>query len=425
VGRLNARVGAAVALVAVWAAACRPQESSPEKGPAGFEREVAKAIPGIEKQVGLPFKTPPKVESRSKSEVRQFLLREFDQSAAAKELAESELAYKRFGLLPDTLHLRQLLLNVLTEQIIGFYDPRTKTLYVVDGSAPEVVAITVQHELVHALQDQYLNLDSVQNVTGENDRSEAAQAVIEGEAMYEQLSMMVGENNLATRLQGGWDRVRDLIRDQQSSMPQFSAAPMLIQETLLFPYLSGAEFMRRFKDRKSGSAPFADLPASTEQVLHTDAFFGRRDPPITVTISAPRGATVRYTNTLGEFETRLFLFQHLGSAPDAARGAAGWGGDRYAMVDTPGGSGLVWVTVWDTGFDAAEFNDLLAQAVPKRYPGAVEQASQPSIRVWRAGNRTVRVSAVTVAGHSGVIYTDMPATFAGEVLDPSGITARP
>ena len=67
---------------------------------------------------------------------------------------------------------------------------------------------------------------------------------------------------------GGWDRVREMIRENQTAMPVFASAPMLLQESLLFPYLSGAEFMHRFKDAKSGRPPWQPLPASTEQVMH-------------------------------------------------------------------------------------------------------------------------------------------------------------
>ena len=57
------------------------------------------------------------------------------------------------------------MLELLTEQVVGYYDPATKVLYVVDGAEPAMVNVTVTHELVHALQDQYLNLDSIQKIT--------------------------------------------------------------------------------------------------------------------------------------------------------------------------------------------------------------------------------------------------------------------
>ena len=60
------------------------------------------------------------------------------------------------------MDLRAFFLRMLTEQIVGYYDPATKMLYVVNGADEQIVGVTITHELVHALQDQYVNLDSLQ-----------------------------------------------------------------------------------------------------------------------------------------------------------------------------------------------------------------------------------------------------------------------
>ena len=109
---------------------------------------------------------------------------------------------------------------------------------------------------------------------GDADRATAAQAVIEGQAQFEQLSIMLGgSDNIALRV-GGRNRIREMIRENQSAMPVFATAPMVIQESLLFPYLSGADFVQRFKERKGKANPLTNLPRSTEQILHTTAYFG-------------------------------------------------------------------------------------------------------------------------------------------------------
>ncbi len=251
------------------------------------------------------------------------------------------------------MNLRNFMLSLLTEQVIGYYDPSTKVLYVISGDTPskggptpEVVGITITHELVHALQDQYMSLDSLSRVRGDNDRQAAAQAVIEGQAVYEQMAAMLGGGNFITQLPGGWDRVRQMIREAQGSMPVFATAPMLVQETLLFPYLSGAEFVRRFKEKRPGQVPYTPLPSSTEQVMHPERFLDSLDVPTRVVLPKPDGASVVYENDLGEFETRLLLYQSLGDIGAAARGAAGWGGDRYYVVKMPQGEGLTWLSVW-------------------------------------------------------------------------------
>ena len=387
-----------------------------------YAAKIADAIPRLENATGLKFKTPPKFEARTKDEVRQFLEKRFLDETPDEDIAGSERAYKRLGLLPDSINLRTFMLSLLTEQIVGYYDPTTKLLYIVQGASDEMVGITVSHELVHALQDQYINLDSLQKIKRKNDRQMSAQAVMEGQATFEQLSSMLGGGTMVANLPGGWERVRGIIRDNSASMPIFSSAPMLIQETLLFPYLSGAEFIRNFKERNAGKPPFAQMPVSTEQVLHDDRYFLNRDDPTVVTLPPLLSGKSVYENDLGEFETRLFLFQHLKDRDAAYRGAAGWDGDRYVLFDTGKGEGIAWASVWDTSVDAAEFFDLMDTAILKRF-GVVKpaQATQ-TMRVYDARGRSIAVMVTEVSGRPVVVYVDVPAGSSIQVFDLSKIT---
>lgn len=382
---------------------------------------VADAVPRIEEATGLTFKTPPKFEMRSKDEVRQFLERRFAEDMPDEEITGSERSYKRFGLLPDTLDLRKFMLALLTEQVAGYYDPSTKVLYIVQGASDEMVGVTVSHELVHALQDQYFNLDSLQKVKRRNDRQLAAQSVIEGQATFEQLASMLGGGTMVANLPGGWDRVRAIIRENNASMPVFASAPTLVQETLLFPYLSGAEFMRYFKEKHPGKAPFGMMPTSTEQVMHDDRFFANRDDPTVVTLPAPRGKVI-YENDLGEFETRLLLFEYLKDRDAAYRGAAGWDGDRYVLFESGKSDGLAWVSVWDTSVDAAEFYDLMDTAILKRFGAVKPTSANQMTRVYSAGGRTIALTASDVGGRPIVLYVDVPSGASPDVLDLKKIT---
>ncbi|MCR4341484.1 MAG: hypothetical protein NUW01_16525 [Gemmatimonadaceae bacterium] len=410
------RMQLVLALVAVVATGCRERKQEYE-GPYG--RQVAEAIPLIERGTGLRFKRPPKVEARSKAQVREFVLAQITKPVAQREMAGQEAAYKRFGMIPDTLNLREYLVSLLEEQIVGYYDPATDVLYVVEGSPDDIVGLTITHELVHALQDQYVDLEAQQNLEGENDRQSAGQAVFEGQAVYEQIAAMLGGGNVAVNLPGGWDRVREMIRENQASMPVFGRAPLVVQETLIFPYLSGAEFIRGFKTRNPAGTPYSDMPVSTEQILHPAAYFGTRDHPTRITLGPVRG-TKRYENTLGEFETRLFLYQHTEDQNDAIRGATGWDGDRYALIDTPAGEALVWITVWDSAVEAGEFREVMQSAL-ERKTLVGGSAESETTRVYTNMGRTSRLITAEVGGRPLVIYTDAPASVAGELVDIAGI----
>lgn len=393
-----------------------------EKKPADpVAARVADAVPRLEAATGLKFKSPPKFEARTRDEVRQFLEKRFAEDMPEDELTGSERAYKRFGLLPDTMDLKKFMLALLTEQVAGYYDPATKVLYIVQGAGDEMVSVTVSHELVHALQDQYFSLDSLQKIRRRNDRQIAAQSVVEGQATFEQLASMLGSGTMIANLPGGWDRVRTIIRENQSSMPIFSAAPTLIQETLLFPYLSGAEFMRNFKEKRAGKLVFDEMPVSTEQVMHEDRFFVNRDDPTVVTLP-PVPGRVLYENDLGEFETRLFLYEHLKDRDAAYRGAAGWDGDRFVLFESGRGEGLAWVSVWDTSVDAAEFFDLVDTSILKRFDNVKPSEATQTTRVYSARGRTIAVTAGDVGGRPVVLYVDVPAGASVRVLDLAKVT---
>jgi len=388
-------------------------------GPYG--KMAGDAIPRIEEVANLKFKTDPKIEARSRDEVRQFLERRFREDLPEREIEGMRAAYRRLGLIPDTLDLRAFMLDLLTEQVMGYYDPGTKVLYVVQDAPPEQVSIIISHELVHALQDQYMSLDSLQHLRGDNDRQVAAHAVIEGEATLVQIQTMLGGRggDIATAFPGGWDRVRDIIRESSSHMSVFATAPRIIQETLIFPYLSGAEFMRSFQQLRPGETPYQAMPQSTEQIMHARAYFTERDVPTRITLPPPRVGRDRYQNNLGEFEARLFLYEHMRDQSGAVRGAAGWDGDRYMVIQTPRGEALAWLTVWDSPAEATEFTEILDRAISRRFDGELMRPISGGQR-YEVNERDVSWWSGEVDGRAVVVYTDAPSGM-GELIAPGRV----
>ncbi len=377
---------------------------------------VREAVPRIEDAVGLTFKRPPTLEMRSRVQVREFLERRFAEELPAAEIVGLEAAYRRFGLLPDTLQLGELYLTLLTEQIVGFYDPETSVLYVVEEAAESQRATIVSHELIHALQDQYIDLAAIQRERGDNDRALAVQAFIEGQATFEQIQSSIGSGGLAARLPGGWDRVRQMIREGSTSMPLFANAPRILQETMIFPYLSGAEFVRR--NDVDGAAQFERLPVSTEQIMHPHAFGDSIDAPTRVVLPALGSGTLLREDNLGEFEMRIMIFEHLQDQNAAVRGAAGWDGDRYVLAAVPGGDALAWASVWDSEQDADEFASEISRTLARRYG---ERNPSPAARSFTLAGRTIAVSRFAVDGRPMVLVDDRPTGFTGDLIDATEI----
>ena len=425
--RVACLLGACVSLTTI--ASCGDKKPS---GDGPYAELVAEFVPKIEKETGLSFKTPPTIASRTREDVGKFVRQQLESDRARTQLAGQESAYKLLGMMPDTMNLLALLQKLLEEQIVGYYDPATKVLYVVDGAAPALLRQTVSHELVHALQDQYVKIDSVQAQVDNADRQSAAQAVLEGQAVLLQLRMDPNAGPML-KMPGGWDRIRDAMKDAQTGMPVFSAAPRVVREGLLFPYLGGADFVRRFIQKRPEKELLLDLPISTKQILNDAAYFtdtkATRDVPVTVTLPAPRRGTVVYRNSVGEFETRLLLVQHLKDEALARRGASGGDGDQFAVVRTPDGDVLIWATAWDSAVDAADFLDLMGDAARRRYelarvdfPGGAtaRQYDVPSKGARPA--RTVTLTLERVNGQPVVLYMDRPAKIGAALLDLAGIT---
>ena len=363
----------ALALVAGLILGCsRDRPAVPEaaavRDTAALRPLVDSLLPELARLASLPQREPVRIARRSAAEVRQYVATRLAEEMPPAVIAELQAVYSLLGLIPDSLDLSRLLLDLYTEQIVGYYDPHARTLYVVDGVAPESVAPVLAHELVHALQDQYVDLDSLISRDRGNDVQTAAHAAVEGHAtivMFAYLAERAQGRRLdPVRLPNPAAELAAGLRTQNEQFPVFRTAPPIIRETMLFPYIGGADFVYRLwqAEPQERPAPLGRwLPQSTEQVLHPDErFLRQRDEPTALPPpAAPPGwrATGR-SDQLGELETAIFLAQHLGESARAL--ARGWDGDRYQLLaDRNGHRALIWSTVWDDTAAALRFEQAL------------------------------------------------------------------
>lgn len=380
---------------------------------------AAALLPEVETLSGLAARRPLALGIRSRSELESFLVAEIEDQLPPRRSREVVRTYARLGLVPPDLELDQLLRSLLLEQVVGYYDPSRDTLFVVEGLDPALLEPVLAHEMVHALQDQYQDLDSLMAANqGQNDLATASQSALEGHATLAMLEWQLA------RLTGGavgLESLPSLAELPESAlleavgleMPALASAPRLIRESLLFPYLGGLEFVRARRSAADGepSAPLGvEMPVSTEQVLHPDRAFGVvRDIPVTVAFSAvpPAEWTVAHADGLGELETRIWLQEFFEDRDRATSAAAGWDGDMYRLLDGPGGEVLIWASAWDTSEDADEFARAARQVLKLRYAG--DQS------------RSTEVERRTVSGIPLVVVIDRPIALDPAQID-SGVT---
>jgi hypothetical protein len=153
--------------------------------------------------------------------------------------------------------------------------------------------------------------------------------------------------------------------------------PAVLRESLLFSYTGGLTFTQGLHSGGGWAAvdaAFAKPPASTEQILHPEKYDSGEAPTIVDLpddLAARMGAgwSVGLEDTLGEFQLKLWLANAAGGVAtdqaNATKAAAGWAGDRVAVLDGPGGVTAVAISSqWDTASDAAEFATQAELVVP-------------------------------------------------------------
>ncbi len=319
---------------------------------------VAGIVGPLEKLRGLAFKEPPSTKEVGRDEARAYMSRLLKKEYPPKRLAAEQEAYVYFGLLEPGQDLEKMLLDLLEDQVAGFYDPETQTLYVIPG--PLAASLALAHEMAHALADQHFDLKRLQETASvDDDRALALSGLIEGEATMVTSLWVIRSAMDPTMPPLATEDPAELIRAASEGLED---VPRFLKETLTFPYLAGstwaAEIMRRGGGLKALDSYFAEPPDSTEQILHPERSLPPRDLPAVIDpgllqAALSRSDPVIKQDTMGEFGIRL-LFMGSGDKAAAAAGE-GWDGDRYLLAGRKGARHLTWVSAWDSEADAEEF----------------------------------------------------------------------
>jgi len=325
-----------------------------------------------------------------------------------EELERARVVYTALGLLPENLDVRALLLRLMGEQVVGYYDADEKHLVVRDdimrgfaqqndhesGAQSELAEarIVLLHELVHALQDQHLKLSEHIHAERDTDASNAFHALVEGDATLAMIGYALEREQVPLhRLTGNPAQVRsfsDVVRRSPLAGSELEQAPAIVRVPLLSSYVDGLAFCASLHGRGSFSAVDAahsEPPSSTEQVLHPERF-AQLDAPTVVQLQVlpeldSAGYEVVREDTLGELELGVY-FGQAGTQEDAKRAADGWDGDRIRVYSRAGyPTAVVWLSVWDTVHDAEQ-----AQTAAERVLSAGNASLQPRSAVYRRGS---------------------------------------
>jgi hypothetical protein len=106
----------------------------------------------------LAILRPVKSGAQSREAIEQMLVKNLNEQVTPAEMHATELALRKFGLAPKDFQYRSFIIKLLTEQVAGYYDPRSQRFHLADWLEVEGQKPVMSHELTHALQDQHFNL---------------------------------------------------------------------------------------------------------------------------------------------------------------------------------------------------------------------------------------------------------------------------
>lgn len=340
------------------------------------EKSARATVARVVASRGLAEKSPVKMEFHTRAELRQLVLAHIEKELTPADIAAERARWIAFGFTGTDADPGALAKSVMSEQVIGFYDPDTKMLHMptdLTEGAPgsttpfDKTGLTLAHEIEHSLQDQHFAFPDLPGLAND-DAKLATMSLYEGDAtfvmfqvMADQMRLPVGEL-LAGVMASLGSASEDAMLAMGGNSKELQAAPAVLRSQLLFPYFGGVSFLG--KVYATGGLPlmnkvFEARPTTTEQVLHPEKYVaGEAAIPVAAPV-APPGTKIVVQGSLGELDLRTLL-SCLGSEK-AKSAAEGWGGDAFIVAQSGDGTlSLLWNTAWDTEADAVEFSEAIA-----------------------------------------------------------------
>ena len=374
-------------------------------------RSVDEILNFVSSDTKLPIQHSVKRKLISREEVNRYLQQKFDEDESVRRMERSEVVLKKFGLLDRDFHLRPFLVSLLTEQIAGFYDNKTKTVNLLDWIQPDEQKPVLAHELTHALQDQKVGLtkwsdvglnEISRNVQDDNHHLQldevdtARDAVAEGQAMavFVDYTLRPSGKTLADSPELA-ARLKDQVADTSGS-PIMARAPLMLQQSLLFPYSEGLNFEQAILVKAGKDAAFAGVlanpPSSSFEIMNPEAYMAHTPVPVLRMPDIHPLLDAEYNpydiGVMGELDVRM-LTELFGGREISAALAPAWDGGLYyaaqrksavtaAERESTASISLLYYSRWKNVDSARSFMRVYANQIPRKYSGVVRRSKDES-----------------------------------------------
>ena len=232
------------------------------------------------------------------------------------------------GLVNGNVNLLSSLNQAQTEGVLAYYQPSDKTIRIKGTSLDLATRVTLSHEMTHALQDQYFDLQKLQHLDND-DESGAIDALIEGDAEWV-------KNSYVESLSAADQREYEKESDAQDAKANFDGVPPFIQIMFGSPYEFGpalVQVLRTTGGQSALDAAFKKPPSDEQQIFDPVKFIDHVDAMKVAEPTPPPGAKVFDRGTFDPDGWFIMLSERIDphealQAPDA------WGGDHYISYDT-------------------------------------------------------------------------------------------
>jgi len=364
------------------------------------------------KQTGLPIKREVKRKLTSREEVESYLTKHLNDEDTQR-LRRSELVLKKFGLLPRNFDLETFLVALLKEEVAGYYDPKTKTVNLLDWVPMEEQEPVMAHELTHALQDQDVGLQKWMKKGDkdlaeikhdptpediENDESDdAREAVIEGQAQAMMFQYAIAPTgHTITNSPALVGAMEEETLTGTAGTKVFNSAPIFMKESLTFPYSYGMDFVIKVMQAGGKDRAFDGVlrnpPHTTRQIMQPEMYLsGEKIEPMRVPDFKHDFKDYQKFDigAMGEFDVAVLMDQYAGR-PVSKRMYPEWrGGYYYAakpkarddVSPSPNAPlGLLYVSRWSGPAAAMEFAGIYAESLKQRYQQVNETGNSAAIQ---------------------------------------------
>jgi hypothetical protein len=362
-----------------------PKAESSGKSDAEFTAAADEVLGQMSEITGLKLLTPLKKTLRSREEIRAYVVRQMNEDKNPAERYAGQRSAEAFGLIPKGFDLDSFMVDLLTEQIAGLYDPKAHEFYIADWIPLADQRMVMAHELTHALEDQHFQIEDWVKAARPNDDAELArETVLEGSAMAAMVDFL---------LQGSGRSLQDLPDFDPSMLvgdladsAELKKAPQFVKDALIFPYFGGLRFSAAIlKPSGWSSLPgvFTKPPVSTQQILHPALY---RSGKIPAHVALPSLESMLGTgwskleeNTLGEFGWEEVLKQFLVEERAKPLSEA-WNGDRYAVYEEKRTKRLLLLTRLRLNSEeiAERFFGRYSEALEKKHAGRTSLFRRPN-----------------------------------------------